>query len=93
MLSAAEVATRLRIGLDDVEHRSHDGLLLALPGESGKRGFPSWQFTHDGPLPGLEDVLRHMGVRSPWMRAQFFLTGDVRLDGQTPLEVLPTVSS
>ena len=88
MLDANQVAARLGCDLAEVEARRRQGLLIALPDEHGKRGFPAWQFEDNGLLPGLEDVLRHMNVRSPWMRAQFFLTGDVRLDGETPLVVL-----
>jgi hypothetical protein len=88
MLDADEVAARLGCDVAEVERRRHDGLLLALPTEPGRLGFPAWQFADSGLLPGLEDVLRNMSVRSPWMRAQFFLSGDLRLDGRTPLEML-----
>jgi hypothetical protein len=88
MLTAAEVAIRLGYTATAVERRRQDGLLLALPLEAGDLGFPAWQFTDRGLLPGLEDVLQSMSVRSPWMRAQFFLTGDLRLDGETPLGML-----
>jgi hypothetical protein len=88
MLNASEVAARLRCDVADVEQRRQEGLLLALPSASGELGFPAWQFTDDGLLPGLEEVFRNMSVRSPWMRAAFFLSGDLRLDGRTPLEML-----
>jgi hypothetical protein len=88
MLNSAEVATRLGLDGEEVERRRQDGLLLALPTEANKYGFPVWQFRDGGVLSGLEDVLGHMSVRSPWMRAQFFLTGDLRLNGRTPLEML-----
>ena len=48
----------------------------------------SWQFTDEGLLPGLEAVLAALGVDSPWSRAAFFFSGDLRLDWRTPLEVL-----
>ena len=88
ILSPPEVANRLAVDLEEVEQRGQDGLLLALPLDSGELGFPTWQFTEAGLLPGLEVVFQNMTVRSPWMRAQFFLTGDLRLDGRTPLEML-----
>jgi len=88
MLSASDVASRLNVNVEDVERRRQDGLLIALPSETGTPGFPAWQFRDDGLLPGLDIVLSHMSVRSPWMRAQFFLSGDLRLDGRTPLDVL-----
>ena len=88
MLDADEVPARLRCDLTEVEARRRQGLLIALPDEHGKRGFPAWQFTDVGLLPGLEDVLGSIGVRSPWSQAAFFFSGDIRLDWRTPLEVL-----
>jgi hypothetical protein len=88
LLGALDVATLLRIDLAGVERRRQEGRLLALPTESGKLGFPTWQFSAHGLLPGLEEVLHHMRVQSPWMRVQFFLTSDQHLNGRTPLEML-----
>ncbi|MGE3271154.1 MAG: hypothetical protein AB7P40_20555 [Chloroflexota bacterium] len=88
LLSADEVAARLQIEPAEVERRGQEGMLLGLALESGETGFPSWQFTDDGLLPGLESVLRRLSVRNSWMRAAFFLSGDLRLDGRTPLEAL-----
>jgi hypothetical protein len=88
LLSTADVATRLGCDLADVEARRRRGLLIALPDVHGSRGFPAWQFKDDGLLPGLEDVLGSIGVRSPWSQAAFFFSGDIRLDWRTPLEML-----
>ena len=88
LLDVAEVAARLGMSQDDVLRQQSRGLLLALPRDEGTVGFPSWQFAERGLLPGLETVLRDIGVRDPWMQAAFFLSGDARLDGWTPLEVL-----
>lgn len=88
MLDVTEVAARLRIGVGEVEARRQRGLLLAIPLGDGSWGFPIWQFTGDGVLPGLEDVLRDLGTSGPWAQAAFFTGGDIRLNWQTPLEVL-----
>jgi len=88
MLRATEVAARLSLDLGEVEQRRRSGHLLALPDQQGRYGFPAWQFTTDGLLPGLEDVLKEIGVDSPWSQAAFFFSGDIRLDWQTPLAVL-----
>jgi hypothetical protein len=88
LLDADEVAARLHDDVTEVERRRSQGLLLALPTASGKFGFPSWQFTDSGLLPGLSTVFRDFGVRDPWMQAAFFLSGNLRLGGRTPLEVL-----
>jgi hypothetical protein len=88
MLNSDQVAARLGIDPTAVDARRSQGALLGLPFDDGKVGFPAWQFTNAGLLPGLEDVLRELGVRNVWMRAAFFLSGDLRLNGRTPLEVL-----
>jgi hypothetical protein len=88
LLDVVQVAACLRIASADVEVNYRRGLLVGLPLDEGVVGFPAWQFTEIGLLPGLEDVLRGLGVRNVWMRAAFFLSGDLRLDGRTPLEAL-----
>jgi hypothetical protein len=88
LLGAAEAAARLGVSQSEVDRRRVLGQLIALPIESGAQAFPSWQFVDGGLLPGLEAVLRDIGVRDPWMQAAYFLSGDIRLDGQTPLEML-----
>jgi hypothetical protein len=88
MLDAAEVADRLGLTTAAVEGRRKRGLLLALPLDDGSWAFPAWQFAGHDLLPGLEDALRDLGVNSPWSRVAFFLSGDLRLDGQTPLAIL-----
>jgi len=88
LLDASEVARRLRTSETEVHRRRITEVLLALPTDSGQYGFPAWQFAEDGLLPGLQPVFDAMTIRSPWMRAQFFLTGDLRLNGRRPLDVL-----
>ena len=88
LLDASEVASRLKLSPADIEQRRQDGLLLALPLDNGSFGFPAWQFADGGLLPGLEPVFRDMGVRDPWMQAEFFLNDNIDLDARTPLEML-----
>jgi hypothetical protein len=88
LLDADEVANRLHADVPYVEQQRAQGQLLAFPTAAGKPGYPSWQFDDDGLLPGLETIFRAFGVRDPWMQAAFFLSGNLRLGGQTPLEVL-----
>jgi hypothetical protein len=88
MLDSAAVANRLQVSIAEVHTRRQSGLLLALPNDHRDFSFPSWQFAEHTMIPGLEEVLKSMAVRSPWMRAQFFLSSDLRLNGQTPLAAL-----
>lgn len=88
-VSAGEAGELLGgISRQAVDKRRRAGRLLALP--AGGRGYryPVWQFAEGGVLPGLEEVLPDLGVGDPWMRAAFFLGGNVRLEGDTPLEEL-----
>src|ERR687885_214436 len=85
ILTATEVARRLGLTRQVVEQQRRAGQLLALPTELRGYAYPAWQFTSDGVLPGLVDTLADLQVRSPWMRAAFFLGGNVYLDGASPL--------
>jgi hypothetical protein len=87
-LSAGRVADHLRISRQAVDKRRQAGKLIGL--DIGRHGYayPSWQFDERGVLPGLQDVLSNMRIRDPWMQAGFFLSGDPRLQGATPLERL-----
>ena len=88
MLDTAGVAARLGLTIRAVKARRQRGLLLALPLDDGTWAFPAWQFAGDDLLPGLDGVLVALGVDGPWTRVAFFLSNDIRLDGQTPLAVL-----
>ena len=86
-LGVETVADRLRITRAAVDKRRKSGTLIGI--EDGGRSvlYPSWQFTATGLLPGLEQVLRSLGVTDPWMRLQFFLAEDPEL-GMRPLDAL-----
>jgi hypothetical protein len=83
-----QVAKSLGISRQAVDKRRRAGKLLGL--DTGRRGYlyPSWQFTSDGVLPGLETVLRNLTIHDPWMQAAFFLNGSYYLDGESPLAEL-----
>jgi hypothetical protein len=87
-LSPLEVSKHLRVSLQEVEQLRNTSHLLAV--ESGKKGyvFPSWQFTERGLLPGFDEVLADLRTVSPWAQLQFFLNGNLRLNGASPLEEL-----
>lgn len=87
-LTADEVATHLGLSRQAVDKRRRAGKLLGL--SVGRRGYayPAWQLGREGVLPGLEAALTSLKVYDPWMRAAFFLSGDPRLNGATPLEEL-----
>ncbi len=88
-LSSTETAALLGITRQAVEKRLKAGSLLGLRVGS-KTAVPSFQIANGGLLPGLSKVLRTLSISDPWMRFNFFLTKDKRLNGKTPAELLRT---
>lgn len=76
------------ISAQAVDKRRRKGKLLALPVGKGGYRYPAWQVENGAVLEGFEEALSVFGVEDPWMRAAFFLSGDVRLGGERPLETL-----
>ena len=88
VLTTGEVAELCGITPRAVSKRRKHGSLLAV--RLGRREYlyPAWQFDRRRILEGLDDVMAALRVDDPWMRLNFFLTGDARLGGRTPLFVL-----
>ncbi len=87
VLTPEAVAERLSRTRQAVHQRQRKGQLLAVPGVRGAV-YPVWQFTEDGVLPGIPEVLEALGSTPPAMAVQFFLTGRDTLGGERPLDVL-----
>jgi hypothetical protein len=87
-LTAKEVAERLGISRQAVDKRRKAGQLLAL--EPPKRGlhYPAWQFVDGGTLPGLAPVLDALRDHDAWAQARFFVSGNRRLGGLRPIDLL-----
>ena len=88
VLSAEQAATVLRMTRQGVDKRRRTGALIGLC--LGRKGYvyPLWQFDQNGTLPGLEAVMAELRDVSPWMQAAYMLSGDARLNGERPLDVL-----
>jgi len=72
-----------------IDARVKEGSLLAVPGPSNRRRFPTLQFTADGDvIPGLKAVQSALPTRNPWAVLNFFVQPDDRLDGRRPIDVL-----
>lgn len=72
-----------------IDKRVKDGTLLAVPGPSGRRGFPAIQFQPDGAVvPGLKAVQAALGYTSPWSVLSFLVNPHDLLGGQPPIDVL-----
>lgn len=88
ILGATDVAALLHISRQAVDKRRRAGTLLAM--SLGRHGYayPAWQFVETGTLSGLAQVLAVLHDADPWMQLAFFLNGNARLEGQTPLAAL-----
>jgi hypothetical protein len=86
-LGVEAVAERLRISRAAVDKRRHAGTLIGVADGGRSVLYPGWQFTETGLLPGIDTVLRELGVRDPWMRIGFFLSPEPDL-GTRPLDAL-----
>jgi len=87
-LKSNEVALLLGMTRQNVDKYRLGGKLLGV--SLNKRGYryPLWQFTEGKILPGLVEVLAALKDISDWGKLLFMVTGDVRLDNKTPLELL-----
>jgi hypothetical protein len=86
--SAEEAGRALGVQRQAVDKRRQAGTLLGLStGAHGYR-YPSWQFTRDGVLGGVEPALRALARHDDWMKLAFFVTGNDRLAGRSPVQRL-----
>ncbi len=85
-----QVRTLLRgISRQAIDKRVQEGSLLAVPGPSNHRSYPTLQFNRDGSIvAGIRDVREALPVESPWAVLNFLVNPDDRLDGRKPIDVL-----
>jgi hypothetical protein len=88
MLSAERVGEMLTISRQAVEKRRKAGRLIGV--SLGRRGFgyPAWQLSEGGILPGLEGVLKVLKPHDAWTKLVFLTSENASTDGQKPLNVL-----
>jgi hypothetical protein len=88
VLSGAEVAELLGLSRQAVDKRRRLGRLLGF--SIGRRGivYPAWQFTEGGVLPGLEEVLSDLPIRTGWSPVIFMLSENAWVDNERPLDCL-----
>ena len=87
-LTSSQVASALGITRQAVDKRRSRRALLAVPNGSGEYVYPACQFTSDGVINGLEEVLRAFRIRSPWTQLSVLLASAPALGGKTLLEAL-----
>jgi hypothetical protein len=88
-LVADAVARKLDISVEQVDERRQKHELIAAPSQEYGYLYPAFQFQPDGSvLKYLDKLLYSLRDFDPWMQLVFLQTGDIRLDGATPLEML-----
>ena len=87
VLSARQLAEHLGITPQGVGKRRDRNQVFWLPVGDGYV-YPTFQVGPGGLLPGVREVLDAFEEDDPWARASFMLTGDARLGGRRPIDVL-----
>lgn len=86
-LDTAQVVARLGVRRQSVDKRRKEGGLLALETPHGNL-FPACQFTADGVVPGLKDVLAAMNGGSFWETLAGLVTPAPALGGRSIVQAL-----
>jgi hypothetical protein len=87
-LSGRDAAGLIGLTRQAVDKRRSNNQLIGLT--QGRRGYvyPAFQFEAGITLTGLETVLKTLSSHDPWMQVIFFASGNDRLGGKTPIDVL-----
>lgn len=85
-----QVRSLLRgISRQAVDKRVQDGSLLAVPGPSGRRFYPTVQFNGDGSIVGgLKRVQQALPSQNGWSVLHFLIRPHASLDGRHPIDLL-----
>ncbi|MER9274159.1 hypothetical protein [Mesorhizobium sp. M0643] len=85
-----EVRTLMRgVSRQAIDKRVQDGSLLAVPGPSNRRSYPTLQFNRDGTVVnGLKAVREALQTRNSWTVLNFLSQPDVRLGNRKPIDLL-----
>lgn len=88
VLTEAEAATRLGSSLAEIRQRAIAGTVIAIPSEDGQFSYPAYQFSEQGLIDGVDEVLSRLSTNGHLPRTRFLLTHDADLGGLTRLEAL-----
>jgi len=87
-IGSSEAGKLLGITRQAVHQRRKAGKLLGLETGHHAVAYPVWQFGERGLIPGLEETLKALDDASPWSKARFLLSRNVRLDDEAPIDTL-----
>jgi hypothetical protein len=84
------VRTLLRgVSRQRIDKQVREGSLLAVPGPSNRRVYPTVQFQADGSVvKGLRAVRDALSTQNAWAMLNFLVQPDDRLNGRRPIELL-----
>ena len=85
-----QVRTLMRgISRQAIDKRVQEGSLLAVPGPSNHRSYPTLQFNLDGSVvDGLKAIHEALPTDNPWTVLNFLAQPDDRLNGRKPIDLL-----
>ena len=87
-LNTAQVASVLGMTRQGVDKRRIRGTILAVPIGSAEFIYPACQFTSEGLVPHLAEVLQSFQVRNPWTKLSVLLAPAPALGGRNPISAL-----
>ena len=87
-LTEEDVATLLKISNQEIARLRSECKILAISQDKQIYLYPHWQFKDGDILIGFDRVLAALANFDPLMQLMFLKTGDLRLNGNTPLECL-----
>jgi hypothetical protein len=87
-LKASDVAKQLHCDIQEINKLRIKYQILGVSLDQKEYFYPPFQFQNSKVLLGLEQVLKALKDYSPWTQLMFLKTGDIRLEGKTPLEIL-----
>jgi len=86
-LTVESTARMLGVTGEAIRKRLREHSLLGIKAAKGYL-IPALQFEGGQELPGLRRVLRALPVESPWMRLDWLLSPEPRLEGKSPVQAL-----
>jgi large subunit ribosomal protein L7/L12 len=88
-LTISAVARKQSTSEEQIEKLRKNRKLIGIPVEKYGYLYPAFQFKEDGStLAGLDKLLQSLDRFDIWMQLQFLQTGDLRLEGETPINAL-----
>ena len=88
-LSSSDVANILGISRQAVDKRRLNSQLIAIGlGKRRSYSYPLFQFSDGQVIHGLVEVLAALPLKDSWSQILFFLTGDLQLQGDRPIDHL-----